>query len=293
TEGTEASADQGAPAAVVTPVAADVPPVATGRLAGATRDLPQAAPVSDPPPSRAAPPSPRPRRFSLWSVLAVVAAATGLIVVALVGAYLVTRPTGPDDPAPAFRPDAPRDAAANRQTAPVPALGESYVAIQVLDTGDIVVHQRIRAAEPLGRLRLTTPSSAPGVAPMSATRVRVLADGSRVDGPDRLTEQGVTYVFDRTTDLDVRYRLAGAVQLSDSVDGRALALATSLDVRYTPVAARETRVVSAPRVLSLACSSSAGATPVPCGEALGDDSWQVDLSGRQVTQRVLAQLDIE
>ena len=128
---------------------------------------------------------------------------------------------------------------------------------------------------------------------MYATRVRVLADGSRVDGPDRLTGQSVTYIFDRTTDLDVRYRLAGAVQLSDSVDGRALALATSLDVRYTPVAARETRVVSAPRVLSLACSSSAGATPVPCGEALGDDSWQVDLSGRQVTQRVLAQLDIE
>jgi hypothetical protein len=91
--------------------------------------------------------------------------------------------------------------------------------------------------------------------------------------------------------VQLLYRLNGAVSLSDSTTGRALALATSLDVRYSPRPRSETRVVIAPAVLSLSCTASATGELVPCGIQEGDQ-WKVELKGPRIRDRVVAQVDL-
>ena len=120
-----------------------------------------------------------------------------------------------------------------------------------------------------------------------------MADGALVDGPATITGSGATYTFDETTDVQVRYVLTGAVVRSDSVGGRALALATRLDLRYSPPPEREIRVVIAAEVLSLACSASPDAAPVPCGQAESTDQWRVELTGPRVDDRVIAQVTLD
>ena len=92
--------------------------------------------------------------------------------------------------------------------------------------------------------------------------------------------------------VEVTYRLSGAVERSDSADGRALALATTIDVRYPHRARSETRVVLAREVLALACTASADRPPVPCGQSSGADRWRVELDGREISSRVVAQLTL-
>ena len=169
---------------------------------------------------------------------------------------------------------------------------ESYAETQVRTNGDVIVRHWIQADEPLRRLRLVLPE-VPGAEELSAEGIEVVADGALVNGPATLTGIGATYTFDKTTDVQVRYVLAGAVVRSDSVTGRALALATTLDLRYSPRPARGIRVVIAPEVLSLACSASRDATPVPCGQAESTDQWRVELTGPHVDDRVMAQVTLD
>jgi hypothetical protein len=172
------------------------------------------------------------------------------------------------------------------------APNEAYAESQVLEDGAIVVRQWIRAAEPIERLSLALPL-VPGVVSMSASGVVVLAEGTAVEGPTTVTARGATYTFDATTDVQVSYRLIGAVEMSSSARGRALAAATTLDVLYSPRVDRETRVVRAPQVLSVACSPSPQVALVPCGEEDGAGQWRVELSGSRVLDRVAAQLSLE
>jgi hypothetical protein len=167
----------------------------------------------------------------------------------------------------------------------------SYVVSEVLPSGVVVVHQRISATQPVRVLRLVLPTAAvtEGV---SARQVDIVADGDPVVGPATITAGFATYTFAPATDVRIRYRLAGAVETSDSAPGRALAVVTSLDVRYDPMVERETRVVRASEVLQLACSSSPEEPPVPCGESDGAGRWRVDLTGESVDDRVLAQLTL-
>jgi hypothetical protein len=167
----------------------------------------------------------------------------------------------------------------------------SYVEARVQPGGDIVVRQQISTEEPVRELVISVPELAPG-ASVGGTRVRVLAQGVPVAGPARIQRAGATYVFAPSTDLVVTYRVVGALHLSDSVPGRALAVTTTLDVSYAGRPERETRVVAAPEVLSLACVGSVQETPEPCGTAQGPGRWQVELVGEDVTDRVIAQLDL-
>lgn len=171
------------------------------------------------------------------------------------------------------------------------AADESYVETVVQPDGEVVVHQWIQAGEPLRRLRLALPAVR-GAEELSAARIEVVADGVVVDGPDRITGGAATFVFAGTTDVQVSYRLNGAVERSDSAEGRALALATSLDVTYEPQPRHETRVVRAPEVLALACSPSPEESFVPCGQAYGDDQWRIELTGPRIDDRVVAQLTL-
>lgn len=167
----------------------------------------------------------------------------------------------------------------------------SYVVSEVLPNGSVVVRQRIRAVQPVELLRLVLPL-ATGAEGVSASQVDVVADGVAILGPETITDGFASFSFAPATDVRVSYRLTGAVKLSESVPGRALAVVTSLDVRYGPRVERETRVVRASEVLMLACSRSPEETPVPCGEPDGDGRWRVDLTGQRVDDRVVAQLTL-
>lgn len=168
----------------------------------------------------------------------------------------------------------------------------SYVESRVLPNGDIVVRQWIRAAEPIRLVRLTLPQ-VPGAEDASARQVAIVADGLAVTGQATISDDVATYAFPATTaEVLLSYRLTGAVELSDSVPGRVLAVFTSLDVGYGSQVERETRVVRGPEMLSLACSPSPEVSPTPCGEAFGDDEWRVELTGLRVDDRVVAQLNL-
>lgn len=167
----------------------------------------------------------------------------------------------------------------------------SSVVSTVLPNGDVVVRQRIRAIRPIRLLRLELPPAAGGEG-VSATQVEVVADGNTAFGRSTITDASATYIFAPATDVRIRYRLTGVVQLSESAPGRALAVATTLGVRYAPRVARETRVVHAAEVLMLACGRSPDEPPVPCGEPDGDGRWRVELTGQRVDDRVVAQLTL-
>ncbi|TGN66158.1 hypothetical protein EXE59_21035 [Nocardioides eburneiflavus] len=243
------------------------PPVAAPRE-------PKPKPMPKPGPE---PAGPRERRDKV--VLIAVAWLVGIGVLAY--ALLAGLRDDPADPGAGGPADPPRALA--------PA--EAYVDTRVLPAGDLVVRQWIRAREPLTALGLELPDL-PGADDVSADQVEVVADGVVAAGPDRVTAAGATYTFEESTTVLVAYRLEGVVQVSDSVAGRALALATALDTAYAPKVERETRVVHGPEVLSLACSSQSDESPEPCGRDSGDGQWQVDLSGDRVDDRVLAQLNL-
>ncbi len=247
------------------------------------------APAIDTVPARRkpAPAPPRRRRFAGRSVAVVALVLVGPLVAGLVGAFLLLRPDVAEDPD--VEPGAQRPPGVGSASLEA---DESYVETRVLPSGELVVRQWIRPDQPVRRLRLALPE-VPGAEVLSAHGVEVVADGEPVDGDDILTDRAADYVFDATTDLQVRYRLDGAVEFSDSVTGRALALATSLHVAYAPLAERETRVVSAAEVLSLACARTAAEPPVPCGKASGDDRWSVELEDPRVTDRVMAQVNLQ
>lgn len=214
---------------------------------------------------------------------------TALVVVALAcllggGALAYALLLGPDDGPPV--PDA------GGTSAPALALGpaESRVETQVMPSGDLVVRQTIRAEEPLTSLALEIPVVA-GAEGLSAEQVEVVAGGAEATGPDRIVATGAIYTFEASTEVLVTYRLRGAVQASDSVAGRALAVVTHLPATYAPMVEREVRVVRAPVVLALACSRPPDGSPRPCGTKVSDGRWRVDLADDRVGDRVLAQLD--
>ena len=220
------------------------------------------------------------------AVVGLVAAGVATLLVAGLIGYLVVGAVQ-EDGGSTLRPESTAGAAPPRPL----TTDESYVEAVVRPDGQVVVHQWIRSGEPLRRLRLALPT-VPGAESLSAAGVEVVADGLPVAGPDRITDRAATYFFPGTTNVQLTYRLLGAVERSDSAPGRALAIATTLDVGYSPRTERETRVVRAPEVLTLACSTTPDESPTPCGEHDGDGQWRVELAGPQVADRVIAQLTL-
>lgn len=226
----------------------------------------------------------RPRRSRASVAMITVFALVSLVAIGFLVFSIMGLLTGPSPPSGLASPTG--------DTGPVLGADESYVETRVLPSGTLVVHQWIRPSEPLRQLRLTLPS-VPGPEHLSATEVEVLADSVPVDGPGRIGEVGATYTFEESMAVEVRYRLTGAVERSDSTAGRALAIATTLHVDYRPQARLQTQVVRAGEVLSLACSPSPTQTPVPCGEPQTASRWRVDLTGSSVVDRVIAQVTLD
>jgi hypothetical protein len=216
--------------------------------------------------------------------------ATGLVLV--LGLIILLRPLlGQQDAST----DWPRDSAALAFDPPLvlPANG-SYVETTVLPSGDLRVAHWIRSKTALFSITLTAPPLAGrDSGKVEATGVVVAADGRVVDGADSVDTMSQSYQFYGSKSIYVTYLLAGVVERSPSEAGRALARVTALDVSYLSVEGTSMRRVEGATVLSMACSPAAepDALPEPCG-APEDAGWQVELSGEDRNDRVMAQLDL-
>lgn len=240
---------------------------------------PAPPPSLPPPPPSPPPPSARPTRPARERRVAVTLAALAWLVGGAVIVAALTLRDAPAGPAGVDPPEPPRPLAG----------GEAYVDTQVLPTGDLLVRHWVRTRSPIRSLVLARPD---GADDLSAEDVEVVAGGSSADGPARIGAGPATYSFGAASDVVLTYRLLGAVEVSDSVTGRGLVLATTLETAYEPRATRETRVVRGPEVLSLACSPGADRPAVPCGRADGAEQWRVDLGRDQVATRLLAQVNL-
>ena len=87
--------------------------------------------------------------------------------------------------------------------------------------------------------------------------------GGRRARPDHRRRGDVR--LDSATDVQVSYRLTGAIVLSESVTGRALA-AAGMDVGYEPALTQRDPGRTRPGLLSLACGEPPSEPLVPCGE---------------------------
>jgi hypothetical protein len=265
-----------------------------------TRPRPIAKPVPQPPSEEgvAAPPPirPTPRWTSpdapsgrSWLALALVLAAELLLALGLV---VVLRPLiGQDNTST----DASGDPAALAFDPPVdlPA-NASYVETTVLPSGDLEVTHWIHSNSALFSITLTAPQlDGRDSGKAVATGVVVAADGRVVDGAGTVDTMNQSYEFFGAKSIYVTYLLAGAIERSSSEDGRALARVTSLDVSYVSVRGTSTRSVEGATVLSMACSPAGqpDAVPEPCGAPEGT-GWQVELSGENRDDRVMAQLEL-
>ena len=118
-----------------------------------------------------------------------------------------------------------------------------------------------------------------------------MSTGRRSPGPASIDARPHTYVLAGGSEIFVTYRLAGVVERSPSVDGRALVRVASLDLAVEDVRTR-TQAVDGVEILSLACTAdSERAVPEPCGETVGD-RWEVRLTGPDLNDRVMAQVDL-
>jgi hypothetical protein len=183
--------------------------------------------------------------------------------------------------------------AAHAAPVPLPP-GTSFVRSRVLPSGGLEVTHWIHARLAVASLTIRTPRTL-GLAPgsVSASHFFLATDGTPY--PAVSTHEGhpgtQTFRFPMANTVYLRYRLAGAVQLS-SPDGRALARITSLEVTTDATIASTTQRVVGARVLALACSApSATAVPQPCGVE-NDGSWSVALDRTERHERVMAQLDL-
>lgn len=210
-----------------------------------------------------------------------------LVLPAATLAVLTGRMGGGEAPAVTLSNEEPRTGP------PTPLVpGTAYVRTVVLPSGDVQVTHWIRSSEQLRTVDLAVPDT--GVEGIEARNVHVEADGRRVPGSARISDVPASYALLGARSVQVRYRLTGAVELSDSAPGRGLVLVTALDVLQEPAPERVTRSVVAPEVLSLACAATvAPATPEPCGAVDPAGGWAVERTGERLDDRVVAQVSLD
>lgn len=228
-----------------------------------------------------------PRRDNLREVVAHVVVLGVVVVTALVTSVVGVRLWTGDPPrsslARSFESEPPRPLAA----------GEVYVRTEVLPSGDLNVTHWIESNELLDSVRLLPPEVASSKW-VTAEEVRVVVDDAVVPGPRRISVLAARYFFQVASTVQISYRLTGALELSGSVRGRALARPTALDVlTYERASQHVTQTVIGPRVLALACAPPGrSTTPVPCGTRDSDGQWTVELLGRRALDQVIAALSI-
>lgn len=221
------------------------------------------------------------------------AAVAGVLVVVLVTAVLMAvwggHPGADDVPRASLA-----DARSFESAPPRPlAAGEEYVRTEVLPSGDLTVTHWIKSGLQLSSVRMRSPEVA---APQKVTaeEVRVVVDDAVVPGPGRISGLTARYYFQVASTVQISYLLTGALELSGSVRGRALARPTSLDVLYGRGSLQVTHTVIGPHVLALACVTPVRSiTPVPCGTRVSKGQWMVELPGRRPVDQVIAALNLD
>jgi hypothetical protein len=289
---------RGTPQAVPAESAAVAEPMLDGPVAEPMVEEPVAAPPADEPVAEPMVEEPIAQRgqpvprVSAWATSGQVLAylvAVGLLVVGFVD---LSHPVLGQDDAPtagleemtplAFYPPVPLSA------------DSSYVETVVLPSGDLRVTHWIYSKLQQSSITLAVPEL-DGLQPahVLAGGVELAADGRVVPGAGSVDAVSQSYQVFGASSFYVTYVLAGAVERTGSVEGRALAPVISLDVSYASEGGTSTRVIEGADILALACSPVADpdATPVPCGSP-EQGRWQVELSGEDRDDRVMAQLDL-
>lgn len=215
-----------------------------------------------------------------------------LAVLLVIGVVATSWLRGPDAP------DAPGSSAAATDDAsldsPLTLVEDSeYVETRVRDDGHLVVTHWIQSSEPMDSMTITVPTR-PGLEAQAVTveDLVVAADGVEVDAPDTSSGAEWTDELGGAQTLFVQYDLSGALQLSDSAEGRALATMTSLIVDVERDLVTKTQAFPGAQVLTLAClPPGTEAMPRPCG-TLDADTWTVVSDPDHVQDTVIGQFDL-
>jgi hypothetical protein len=228
-------------------------------------------------------------RSPIWSVkLAIGAVVAAVLVVECV--VLVDALRDDNDPGPPAKAAA---AARSLELPPVLAASGNFVRSNVRPNGTIRVTQWIRSHTDVDRITLSSyDADPPGGAPV-ANHLDVVDGGGQVAASD--VEVGpdprVVVFLVPTRVLRLTYTLRGAMDVSGSVPGRALAVPL-LDVDYDGQDGPTTLEVTGVEVLNLACTDPVpSAEPRPCGEP-DETGWRVTLEGSDRDDRVTAQVDL-
>jgi hypothetical protein len=168
----------------------------------------------------------------------------------------------------------------------------SFSESRVTANGEVRVQQWVRSSAPMFGLRLATPPGLVGPGPTKVTDLFVASNQSVLNQPTTLGPLGHRLFFDAPPVLVyVRYTLRGAVDLSPSVPGRALARATALDVLRSPQTGPSQVTVVGDGIRSVACASPGTGVLTPCGTE-GKGRWTVLLRGAAREAAVVAQVDL-
>ncbi|MET0524340.1 MAG: hypothetical protein ABWZ91_06035 [Nocardioides sp.] len=228
--------------------------------------------------------------FRPWNPPRWVKVLLGLVVAAVIvaeyAALLLTMPE--DDP-----PDAPSATVTLPTSEPPDALRSTgaYVRSVVQPDGTIRVTQWVRVGAAVDRISLVSYDADPsGEAPVATDLDIVDSSGSVVLSGGTVGTDGRTVELGSARVLRLTYDLAGAVSMSGSVPGRAIAMSTALDVDY-PDEGPTTLEVTGAEVLTLACGGPEPDDVRPCGRPDGT-GWTVRLAGEVRDDRVSAQLDL-
>jgi hypothetical protein len=275
----------------VKPVAPAAKAAPLGSAGTASGPPPEPLPVGhwvSPPSALSATPPPDDPSSRSWQALGFVAAAVLVLAIAV---FVLLRPVLAEDDE--------SDPGEEARTLPFePPIGlpvnGSYVETDVLPSGDLRVTHWIHTKVPQFSIKLMAPVLA-GIdsGTVTATGVEVAADGRVVPGSSSVDGVSQSYPFHGAESIYVTYVLSGAMELSSSVEGRALARVTALDLEYLSMGGESVRSVQGAEVLNLACSPSGApdASPKPCGKP-DSDGWKVRLTGKKWNDHVMAQLNL-
>jgi hypothetical protein len=185
---------------------------------------------------------------------------------------------------------------------PTPADAPSegmYVVSNITVDGSVDVETWVHAPQPISQLKMTTsdPDLLPGSVESLDLIVRTM-DGKVVAHRDSVgTNHQTIRLRAPATELYFSYTVDGGMDdATSTVPGRRLARVLAMDVDYEGAASGVVRrLVTAPgTVLNVAClrpRSGFQASPRACGKAVGDGDWQVELSGPDRGDRLLAQVE--
>ncbi len=193
------------------------------------------------------------------------------------------------------------DPLGSRDTTPPPAALPpfgSYVESQVQPDGTVRVSQWVRATEPIRSVRLESmplPDAA-GDRPV-ASRVRLVANGTELAGPDRLDGPHTYRLSAPARVVHAVYRVEGVAVPSATPGAQVVVTSVFLRLQATPrgiIAGPKLLDVRGPGLLGARCVATVGpAVKRPCGEDVKDrpDAVRVELLGDRRSDRVAALLD--